>query len=525
MVSRNPKDPSHVLTGSRTPVPVPVPNSYQNHCKNTKYKTMFRIGGILLALLVIQCILESVSFQYSHTLSFSGRMGDRGTSASSGVGKLRMRQSEREVLPLTATPPMKVMLLVEPTPFNYVSGYANRFKEMLRWLKEAGDDVRIITPDDSKDPPTEFLGYPIMNLKGFRLWLYSAVCLSFDFCGKTRELVQDFKPDIVHVTSPGFLIIPALLECYRQGIPIIMSFHTNIRTYAASYIPWAPKAAVKLANFLLRFAHDKADLTLCTSPQLKEECTSFGMRRMDVWQKGINSERFNPSFRTDEMRERLSEGNPDAPLLIYVGRLGLEKKLANLKQVLDSNPGARLALVGKGPAEDGLREHFKGYPVYFAGQMSGDTLSSAYASADIFVMPSDSETLGFVVLEAMASAVPVVGVAKGGVQDLIEDGKNGFLVPNDNNMVDFSARVKQLIDDKDGRDEIALYARKWSERWSWKASASRLRNVQYRAAIQLRKARDEGPLRKHVVDIEEAMMLHYTGESSQTPQEAFTGNT
>jgi sulfoquinovosyltransferase len=224
------------------------------------------------------------------------------------------------------------------------------------------------------------------------------------------------------------------------------------------------------------------------------------------------------------MRTRLSGGHHDAPLLVYVGRLGLEKKLANLRHVLDRNPGARLALVGEGPAEASLRQVFRGYPVHFAGQMSGDALSDAYASTDVFVMPSDSETLGFVVLEAMASAVPVGGVAKGGVQDLIEDGKNGFLVPYDSEMIDVSDRVKLLIEDKAMRDEMAAHARAWTERWSWRASASRLRNVQYRAAIALRKARGEGLLRKHIPELEEVYLQHYAGVSSQTTRSDFTGS-
>ena len=384
--------------------------------------------------------------------------------------------------------------------------------------------MHIITPDDSTEPPTDFLGFPITSLKGFRFPLYNTITLSCDFSGATRRMLQEVRPDILHVTSPGFLTLPAIIEAYRQGIPVVMSYHTNIRTYAKAYAPLLPGPSVALANWLLRLAHDKADLTLVTSPQLKEECTSIGMRRMDVWQKGINSERFNPSFGTPEMRSRLSDGHPDAPLLIYVGRLGLEKKLANLKHVLDRNPGARLAFVGKGPAEASLRRVFEGYPVHFAGQMSCDTLSDAYASADVFVMPSDSETLGFVVLEAMASAVPVVGVAKGGVQDLIEDGKNGFLVSNDNEMVDFSDKVKLLIEDKARRDEMAAYARVWAERWSWRASASRLRNVQYRTAIALRKARDDDVLRKHIPELEEAYMQHYAGVSSQTSKSDFTGS-
>jgi sulfoquinovosyltransferase len=151
-----------------------------------------------------------------------------------------------------------------------------------------------------------------------------------------------------------------------------------------------------------------------------------GVERVDVWRKGIDTERFNPKFKSNEARKMLtatttttgnegakkksssssiSQQDEDAqqqqhqqqrqreleqPLLLYVGRLGMEKRLRDLKQVLVSNPSYRLAMVGKGPDEEALKEHFKGLNAVFCGQMSGDALSSAFASADVFVMPSDS---------------------------------------------------------------------------------------------------------------------------------------
>ena len=136
------------------------------------------------------------------------------------------------------------------------------------------------------------------------------------------------------------------------------------------------------------------------------------------------------------MRDRLSQGNPDKPLLLYVGRLGQEKGLEKLQKVLDLNPNVRLAFVGTGPSENKLKTLYQDYPqVYFAGQLVGKELSSAYASCDIFVMPSETETLGFVVMEALASGIPVVGVAAGGVIDLIQHNKTGYLASNTDNML------------------------------------------------------------------------------------------
>jgi sulfoquinovosyltransferase len=178
------------------------------------------------------------------------------------------------------------------------------------------------------------------------------------------------------------------------------------------------------------------------------------------------------------MRAELSGGDPDAPLLLYVGRLGNEKCLKQLKELLEAIPEARLALVGKGPAEDELRAHFSGTKTTFMGLLQGQRLSEAFASVDLFVMPSDSETLGFVVIESMASGVPVVGVRAGGVPSIISDGETGLLAaPRDPR--DFAAKVKSLLDDRAKLGAMAAAAHAEMQRWGWEAATSYLRNVQY----------------------------------------------
>lgn len=181
----------------------------------------------------------------------------------------------------------------------------------------------------------------------------------------------------------------------------------------------------------------------------------------------------------------MTDGNPDDFLMVYVGRLGSEKRLMDLKPILEElGDGARLCIVGGGPQAEELHEHFAGTNTVFTGQMSGDDLSSAFASADVFVMPSDSETLGFVVLESMASGVPVVGAKAGGIPDLIHDGEDGFLVaPGDT--AGFLEKLRLLRENVgDVRGEMGLKARNEAERWSWESATSVLRNVQYERAIR-----------------------------------------
>ncbi|CAM9491802.1 unnamed protein product [Discosporangium mesarthrocarpum] len=413
-------------------------------------------------------------------------------SRSSNGPTMRLGFKGKKTPKLTDTPPMKVALLVEPTPFTHISGYANRFREMLKFMAKSGDDVQILTTDDKEDAPTSHLKFPISTTAGFRFPLYDHIVLTFDWEMKGWKLLDKMKPDLIHVTSPGFLCMAALMYARIFRIPILFSYHTHLPLYGRSYLGWLP--FVEDASWgLLRYFHNRADLTLCTSPQMQAELTEQGVERVDVWRKGIDVERFNPEFKSAEMRHRLTDGHPEDPLIIYVGRLGSEKRLRDIRGVLERIPNARLALVGGGPDEEALKEFFAGTKVVFTGPMSGKPLSEAFASADVFVMPSDSETLGFVVLESMASGVPVVGADAGGIPDLIDDGKTGFLVkPGDAEA--FSVRVRQLLENEGMRGRMALAARQETERWSWEAATSYLRNVQYKKAIANFKTRALGGL-------------------------------
>lgn len=151
------------------------------------------------------------------------------------------------------------------------------------------------------------------------------------------------------------------------------------------------------------------------------------MNRFQVWRKGVDTEVFHPRFFSTEMRSRMTDGHPEDPLIVYVGRLGNEKNLTFLKEILQRIPNLRLAFVGDGPYREELQLAFEGTRTTFVGMLHGDDLSAAYASADVFVMPSETETLGFVVMEAMASKLPVVAVRAGGIPDIINDSSVPFL--------------------------------------------------------------------------------------------------
>jgi glycosyltransferase involved in cell wall biosynthesis len=183
--------------------------------------------------------------------------------------QMQMQQQAADVVvpPLATEPPLKVLLMVEPTPFNYVSGYANRFKEMLKFLKQAGDDVHVLTADKDPQPPTEYLNYPISTNRGFEWPLYKHVTLSFDFSMKTKQIIEDFKPDLIHVSSPSCVMWPAIIWARLYDLPLVISYHTDFVKYSKTYGGWP--GAGWTAYHVVRLFHNRADLTLCTSPQVR----------------------------------------------------------------------------------------------------------------------------------------------------------------------------------------------------------------------------------------------------------------
>ena len=150
------------------------------------------------------------------------------------------KSKNNDAPPLRRHPPRKVCLMVEPTPFTHVSGYANRFKEMLKFLSKAGDDVDILTVD-SKTPsnqlPRKFMNYPVRHTLGFTFPLYNQISLTFDLPEmKGARILEKMQPDLIHVTSPGFLLFAAIFYARVLCIPLVMSYHTHLPTYGKNYV-------------------------------------------------------------------------------------------------------------------------------------------------------------------------------------------------------------------------------------------------------------------------------------------------
>lgn len=405
-------------------------------------------------------------------------------------------------------PKRRVLVMVEPSPFTYVSGYKNRFQALIRYLVEAGDDVLVVTTGPMS--PKEFAGATVLEGATFQNAFSKVVPESYGVDLKIWRAVQEFQPDIIHASSPSAICMGGAIYSQKLGIPLVISYHTNLEHYIYRYCGALTDAMLKLYWFLMKMVHRNADLILTTSAQAQEDMRQHnlvwsGFRKMiekdalhidplQVWAKGVDSEVFNPRYTDAAMRSRLTDGHPESPLMVHVGRLGPEKNLYFIKEIMkhlsDNHglPDVRLAIVGGGPEMDGLKEHYNGTNTVLTGPLKGEALSQAYASADVFIMPSESETLGFVVLEAMASQTAVVAVKAGGIPDIIQrDGEVAFLYPP-GDVEAAASRVASLMKDSTLRENMAEAGRSEVRQWDWRAATHKLRR-QYSDADRLQKLR------------------------------------
>ncbi|CAH9101013.1 unnamed protein product [Cuscuta epithymum] len=404
------------------------------------------------------------------------------------------RESLSPLLTETTSRPRRIALFVEPSPFSYVSGYKNRFQNFIKYLRELGDEVMVVTT--LQGLPHEFYGAKLIGSRSFPCPWYPNVRLSLALSPRVISEVMKFKPDIVHASSPGIMVFGALIIAKLLSVPLVMSYHTHVPVYIPRYTySWL----VQPMWLIIKLLHRAADLTLVPSAAIAKDLKDNEVteaNKIRLWNKGVDSHSFHPQYRSHEMRLRLSNGEPGKPLIVHVGRLGVEKSLDFLKRLMDRIPEARIALIGDGPYREALEKMFSGTGrAVFTGMLSGKELSQAYASGDVFVMPSESETLGQVVLEAMSSGLPVVAARAGGIPEIIADdqeGKIGYLF-NPGDVDDCLKKLEPLLWNRELRETIGKAAREETKKYDWKAATTKIRNEEYSAAIWFwRKKRTQG---------------------------------
>lgn len=352
---------------------------------------------------------------------------------------------------------MKIAIITE-TFVPSTDGVVTRLKACIRYFKREGHEVRVIAPDLGV---AEFEGVKIEGVPARTLPLYRSKKFSLP-TRKVKKILESYNPDVVHVVNPALVGMTGVHYAKKLSIPMLASFHTQVPKYADYYnLPM-------FKGFLwwyFRKLHNQADLNLCTSEAVKEELLEQNFHNVHVWKRGVDTELFHPDKYDSEMREKLSNGQPDKKLLLFVGRLAPEKEIEKIKSVLVSSDEFALAIVGDGPHRRKLEKHFEGTNTVFTGFKHGEELAKAYASSDVFVFPSTTETLGLVITEAMASGLPLVAAESGPTCEQIDDNHTGLLYDK-NKQDDFTMTVLRFADET-LRKRLAKTARSDIAEMSW----------------------------------------------------------
>jgi glycosyltransferase involved in cell wall biosynthesis len=262
-----------------------------------------------------------------------------------------------------------------------------------------------------------------------------------------------FRPDVVHCLTEFSMGRAGVRAARTLGVPLVASAHTDYEQYAERYgLGWA----VWPGWHYLRAFYANARVVLAPTRHYQLHLQRRGVRHTGIWSRGVDLDEFGPRFRSADWRARFGVGTGDA-LVTHVGRIAPEKNVPLLLDawgaIAERHPRAHLVFVGKGLVEEEIQA--RGLPrVHLAGMQRGAELAAAYASADLFVLPSVTETFGNVLLEAMASGVPALAAAAGGVLDFAVDGRNACLAaPGD--AAAFASRLDHLLADSELRGRLA----------------------------------------------------------------------
>ena len=328
------------------------------------------------------------------------------------VSELNMRRDQD--IDFGSLAPMRIAIVAESF-LPAINGVTNSILRVIEHMTARGHEVTVIAPSPGV---TAYGKARIIRVPSFGFPRYPELRIghSRDF---VREVLREIKPDVVHLGSPAVLGAASLSAAQELGIPSVAIYQTDLAGFASRYhLGIAGRSIWRyIANI-----HRRADLTLAPSTAAVWDLRERGVNNVVRWMRGVDLERFNPSFRDEELRRSIA---PDGQLIVgFVGRLAREKQIERLKG-LCRMPHVKVVIVGDGPMKAKLKKELKG--AIFTGFKSGEELSKLYASFDVFVHTGQDETFCQAVQEALASGVPVVAPASGGPLDLVQHGHNGFL--------------------------------------------------------------------------------------------------
>ena len=353
--------------------------------------------------------------------------------------------------------------------YNYVREGANQaLNRLVDYLEGiAGHRVRVYSPV-TETPAFEPTG-TLIPVASVRLPVRGEFQLALGLPATIRRDLRQFAPDVIHVATPDILGTRAQTFAIRNGIPLVASLHTNFEAYLDYYrLGWLRPL---LQKHLDRF-YRRCDFVLVPTPEIADEIKQVrGDDQVGVWSRGVDRDLWSPARR--DLAWRRARGiADDETVVLFFGRLVLEKGIDVYLQALDElgrrNVRVRAMAIGEGPA----RERFAAIPdAVLTGHLDGPDLARAVASADIMLTPSISETFGNVVLEAMASGLPVVSADVGSARGLLKDGQSGILCsPFDTSR--YADAIQLLVDRPELRVTLSTSARQASQGFSWEAAGS-----------------------------------------------------
>jgi phosphatidylinositol alpha 1,6-mannosyltransferase len=311
----------------------------------------------------------------------------------------------------------------------------------------------------------------VRRVRSVRFPLYPDYRVSLPFSRRVRRELDSFQPDLIHVVSPTPMAVWAQRLAKRRGIPVVSSFHTDFVSYFRHY---RMGGLEPLGWRGLRWFYNRCAATFAPAESVVRALGEQGIRGAESWSRGIDARRFSPDLRDEALRASWGAA-PEVPVLLFVGRLVREKDLlefeAITRRLRERELEFRLVLVGDGPL---LEELERALPeARFAGHRDGDDLARHFASADLFLFPSTTETFGNVVVEAAASGVPAVVAGRGGPPDLIVPGETG-LIARANDPTDFAASVAGLLGNRERLSAMGRSARSLAVERDWERINLRL---------------------------------------------------
>jgi glycosyltransferase involved in cell wall biosynthesis len=382
-------------------------------------------------------------------------------------------------------PSLRVAVVTETYPPD-INGVAHTVSIVVTGLRERGHEITLIRPRRQEED-TQHTNPGELLVRGAPIPMYKQLRMGLPALGSLRKLWTERRPDLVHIATQGPLGWSAARAAHKLGIPVSSDFRTNFHAYSKLYgLGWLKSTIV---SYLRKF-HNAARCTMVPTQRLKDELVMGGFERLIVVPRGVDTEKFSPAHRNNSLRESWGAG-PGTVVLLSVGRLAVEKNLevvvnayGRLKQ---SGENVKLIFVGDGPETLALQRLCP--DAIFAGTKRGKDLAEHYASADLFVFPSLTETFGNVTLEAMASGLCVVAYDHAAAGQLIINSQNGLLLtPNDE--AGFIAAAQEIARDGTHRAEIRSHARETALKNSWSIILSRTEEI-FRSLVRINSSNND----------------------------------